>query len=208
MVTGTANEIVPIPVLGVILAGGSSRRYGSDKALMRLGERSLLAHVIERMRPQVDQLVISGPSRPGCSLPAIPDGQSGQGPLMGLCTAMHWAEARQLPLIATVACDTPFIPADCIERFRNAIGSRHCAVASRSGEMQPTCTLWRTSAIDRVEAALASGVRSLRAAIGFVDNVIVEFQQESDREDPFFNINRPQDMEIAYRWLDRDRLLA
>ncbi len=196
------KDVVPDPVLGVILAGGASRRYGSDKALARLGDRALLGRVIDRVRPQVDALVISGPSRSDFSIPAIMDEQPGQGPLEGVCTVMRWAYARRIKLIATFACDTPFIPADIVARFRGAIMTGQCVVASRGGELQPTCALWRTDALAGLEASLASGRRSLRGAIVSLDAVRVEFPAE-ERKDPFFNINRVQDMKAAQTWLDR-----
>ena len=197
------------PVLGVVLAGGASRRYGSDKALARLDGRALLAHVIGRVRPQVNELILSGPARSTFPDPAIADEQPGQGPLAALCTVLRWADARQSPLVATFACDTPFIPIDCVAEFRAAIGAHDCAVASRAGELQPTCALWRTAALARLEEVLASGVRSLRGAINAVDAMTVEFHAEAGgRNDPFFNINQLQDMKIAQTWLERDRIFA
>jgi len=209
MVAEKMTAAPPEAVLGVILAGGASRRYGSDKALAKLDGRTLLDHIIGRVRPQVTELVISGPAREGCSTPAIADEHPGQGPLAGLHAVLRWADARQLPLVATFACDTPFIPIHCVERFHAAIGTSLCAVACRAGELQPTCALWRTAALASVGAALASGERSLRGAIDAVDAVSVEFDARAGAKgDPFFNINRLQEMKSARSWLEHERVSA
>ena len=198
------TEARPEAVLGVILAGGASRRFGSDKALATLDGRTLLDHLIARVRPQVAKLVISGPARGSHGIIAIPDDQPARGPLAALPAVLRWAAASELPLVATFACDTPFIPANCVERLREAMGARRCAVATRAGELQPTCALWRTAALPDLDAALASGERSLRGAIKIVHAIAVEFDGQSGvKGDPFFNINQPQDMKTAKTWLER-----
>ena len=194
-------------VLGAILAGGASRRYGSDKALAMLDGRTLLDRVIDRALPQVDELVISGPSRPQFSIPAIADALPGQGPLAGLCTILRWAAGKRVALVAIFACDTPFIPTDCVAKIRAAIGARQCAVASRVGELQPTCALWRTVALPEVKAAMISGARSLRDALHAVGAATVEFPVDGTG-DPFFNINRLQDLEAARIRFERVREVA
>ena len=191
------------PILGAVFAGGESCRFGRDKALAMLAGRPLLAHVVDRMRPQVEALVISGPARKGFPIPAVADERPGQGPLAGLCTILRWADARKFGLVATFACDTPFIPLDCVATLRGAIHAADCAVASGGGRLQPTLALWRTAARPRLELVLASGVRSLRGAIGVMDSVRVDLGANGGPADnPFFNINRPEDMVVAQAWLE------
>jgi molybdopterin-guanine dinucleotide biosynthesis protein A len=72
--------------------------------------------------------------------------------------------------------------------------------------LQPTLALWRTAARPRLELVLASGVRSLRGAIGVMDSVRVDLGANGGPADnPFFNINRPEDMVVAQAWLESVR---
>lgn len=123
------------PVAGVILAGGLSRRMGGgDKCLLPLGGRPILAHVIERLRPQVGPLVLNANGDPGrfaaFGLPVVADGWPGfAGPLAGLLAGMDWAAARGLPLVATAAADTPFFPRDLVARLGGAMAAAGAPIA-------------------------------------------------------------------------------
>ena len=110
-----------IPAL--ILAGGrSSRMGGGDKSLMPLHGRPMLAHVLDRIRPQVSSILINSNSDPALfakfGLPVRADAMPGHlGPLAGLLTGMHWAEEMSATHLLTVSCDTPFLPHDLAERI-------------------------------------------------------------------------------------------
>jgi molybdopterin-guanine dinucleotide biosynthesis protein A len=191
-------------ILGVIFAGGASRRYGSDKALAILNDRPLLRWVTDRVRPQVGELAISGPARDGFLLPSIPDAVKGAGPLAGLCSALAWAERAGAPFIATFSCDAPFVPLNIVGSMRPGLVDHDCVVACRAELLHPACAFWRTSIRGKVETAFGTGVRSLRGAITRVNSTLMDFS--SDREgpcdDPFFNINSPGDMLVAEAWLE------
>lgn len=190
-------------VLGVIFAGGASRRYGGDKAMARLTGVPLVQRVVDRFAPQVNALVISGDPRPDIAVPAIPDRLQGAGPLAALCTVLQQAGQHGWPMVATVSCDTPFVPADFVTRLGAALANHDCAVASRWGVRHPTCTLWATRACPRIEAAFETGVRSLHGAIARLGAVEVDFSDTDDGPggDPFFNINSPEDMAVAQAWM-------
>src|SRR5690242_21926253 len=105
-------------VAGVILAGGLSRRMGGgDKCLRALGGKPILAHIIERIRPQVGALVLNANGDPArfasFGLPVAGDVVEGfAGPLAGVLTGMEWA-ARHAPacrFLASFASDAPFVP--------------------------------------------------------------------------------------------------
>lgn len=191
------------PVLGAILAGGAARRFGADKALERLGSTCLLRRVADRASPQVDMLAISGAARPGFFLPVIRDDVQGAGPLLAVRSILRWAALRDLPLVATFPCDTPFVPADCVAILRNALRDKDCAIASRGGEAHPTCAMWRTVTAGKLEAIIAAGERSLRRATALLDGVIVNFGEGIGPGcDPFFNINSHHDLARAQAWLE------
>ena len=189
-------------VLGVVFAGGASRRYGRDKALARLDGVPLLQRVVDRFAPQVNALVISGEPRAEISVPAIPDRSQSAGPLAALCSLLRLAGQHGWPLVATVSCDTPFIPAHIVARLAAALKDHDCAVASRGGVRHPTCVLWTTRACAEVEAAFEAGVRSLHGAVSRLDAVEVDFSATDDGPggDPFYNINSPEEMAVAQAW--------
>ena len=111
-------------ITGVVLAGGLGRRMGgSDKGLEELRGRPLAAWVVERLAPQVDELLISA-NRNGGRYAALGHRVLGDriagfaGPLAGLHAAL---EAAAHPLVATVPCDSPFLPGDLISRLLSAL---------------------------------------------------------------------------------------
>jgi molybdopterin-guanine dinucleotide biosynthesis protein A len=193
-----------VPVLGVILAGGASRRYGSDKALATLNGVPLLQWVVTRVQPQVDRLAISGTGRRGFPFPVIADTVQDAGPLSALCSALDWAEQAGLPLVATFSCDTPFIPSGIVGDLRAALKDCDCAVAGRAGAMHPTFALWNIQARKKIETAFSIGVRGLHDAISYVNSALVDFSavHHGPGGDPFFNINSPDDMAVAQAWLE------
>jgi molybdopterin-guanine dinucleotide biosynthesis protein A len=192
-------------VLGVIFVGGASQRYGQDKALARLDGVPLLQRVADRFAPQVTTLVISGAPRAEISVPAIPDVLQSGGPLAALNSLLRLAAQHDWPLVATVSCDTPFIPANIVTRLRAALKDHDCAVASRGGVPHPTCALWSMRAYAKVEAAFEAGVRSLHGAVSRLDAVEVDFSAIDDgpEGDPFYNINSLEDMAVAQAWMTK-----
>jgi molybdopterin-guanine dinucleotide biosynthesis protein A len=189
-------------VLGIIFAGGASQRYGQDKALARLHDVPLLLRVADRFGPQVEALAISGQPRPDLPVPNIPDRLEGAGPLAALCSVLRLAEQQGWSLVATVSCDTPFIPDNLVGRLSAALKNHDCAVAGRNGARHPTCALWATRARAGVEAAFNAGARSLCGAIAHLDAIEVDFSAVMDGPggDPFFNINSRHDMAVAQAW--------
>lgn len=96
-------------LLGALIAGGQSRRFGSDKALAPINGRPLLAQVIEALEPQVDEMVMCGRQWPGLiSLADRPE--TDQGPLGGICAALHYAREGGFDAVLTAGCDTLPVP--------------------------------------------------------------------------------------------------
>ena len=200
----------PSFVAGVVLAGGKSSRMGSgDKCFAPLTGKPVLAHVIARFKPQVAALAINandGPSRfAGFGLPIIADRIVGHaGPLAGLHAALAWAKEQgaSIRYVVSVACDTPFLPDDLVERFLAALEEtgRECCVA-RSGEgVHPVIGLWSIGIAGKLEAALDQGQRkaSTWAEQQGAVEVFFPLRRLSGRAiDPFFNINRFEDLAEA-----------
>ena len=145
------------PIVGVLLAGGQSRRMGGgDKCLAKLAGRPLLSHVVERLRPQTATLVLNANGDPErfsrFELPTVADPVEGfAGPLAGVLAGMDWA-ARLAPArrwLVSFATDAPFFPLDLAQRLAagaaGAAGS--CmACAESDGRRQPVFALWPVAA--------------------------------------------------------------
>src|SRR5260221_3327618 len=140
------------PVIGVVLAGDWSRRGGGSKKPLRpLGGRPLLAHIIERVAPQVRRLVLNANGDPArfvaFGLPVVADAVAGfAGPLAGVLTGLDWAaaEAPDCPWVASFPGDAPLLPPDLVARPLAAIDSQgaHLPCAARAGQSHPGVRLW------------------------------------------------------------------
>src|SRR5690242_11532321 len=110
-------------ILGVILAGGSSKRFGADKSAARLGAKILLEWVIERARPQVEMLLVNANSDIASTsvVERLADDRPGEGPLAGILAALEKAQETNLTHVASFACDTPFFPLDTVKRLSQAL---------------------------------------------------------------------------------------
>src|SRR6185295_7898484 len=207
----------PRVVAGVVLAGGrSSRMGGQDKCLAPLAGRPVVAHVIARLEPQVATLALNANAEPsrfaGFGLPIIADRIAGHaGPLAGLHAALVWAKACGANLVVTVACDTPFLPDDLVGRFLAALEEtgRECCVARSGQGVHPVIGLWPIAIAGTLEAALVEGQRKASAWAeqqGAVEVFFPPTQLGGGSIDPFFNINRPEDLAEANALLQRTEL--
>jgi len=106
-------------LLGAVLAGGQSSRYGSDKAMALWQARPLIEHVIAALRPMVDELVICGRSH-DCIAGLTDRPAPGMGPLGGLNAALHHAAELGFDAVISAGCDTPLLPAALLERLRTS----------------------------------------------------------------------------------------
>jgi molybdenum cofactor guanylyltransferase len=201
----------PIPsstVIGAVLAGGRARRMGgTEKAFVELGGRPLLAHVIERLRPQVGALIISANGDPGrfapFGLPVVRDAIEGfAGPLAGILAAMNWAQrnAPKAKFVATVAVDTPFFPPDLVQRLSRALDDANdLAVSQSNGRIHPVVGLFPIGLADDLLKFLGSPhSRAVMAWIERYRSAVVPFHALGEgAADPFFNVNTPDDLSAA-----------
>ncbi len=190
-------------ILGVLLAGGQARRMGGgDKCLLPLGGKTLLQRSIAKSQPQVDQLLLSANGNSlrfaRSRLPVIADiYPEFLGPLAGIHAALQWAKQQrpEVEWLASFACDTPFFPDDLVTQLAEAAERQSAlvAVAASGGRLHPIFTLWHSSLFDALSETLESGnIPPLAQWIEQHSYTQVEFSSTS--YDPFFNINRPQDL--------------
>lgn len=194
------------PVVGVLLAGGrSSRMGGGDKFLRTLGGRPILERVIERARPQVATLILNAGGDPrrfaAHRLPVVADVIEGfAGPLAGILTGLEWAAANvpEAAWVASFATDAPFLPEDLVALLAAAVEAEgaEMACAASGGRTHPVFALWPVRLRDALRRAMvADGMRKIDAwtaayRIAHVDYSCIPV-------DPFFNVNRPEDLAAA-----------
>lgn len=191
------------PPIAMILAGGLSRRMGGgDKGLQPLGHSTLLGQVIDRLSPQVTDLALNAngdPSRfSSLDLPVHPDTiPDTPGPLAGILTALHWAEAQNAPFVITTPGDTPFLPGDLVPQLILAAEATGTAIAA-SDRLHPICGLWPTTLKAPLHEAISQGMRRVTDWTDTLSPGIARWPAASP--DLFFNVNTAEDLATAERF--------
>lgn len=193
-------------LVGVVLAGGrSSRMGGGDKCLLALGGRPLLAHVVERARPQVGRLALNANGDPrrfaAFGLPVAPDSIAGYvGPLAGVLAGMEWARTN-VPgarAVVTFPADSPFLPRDMAARL-SAPGAP-LARACSGGRAHPVAGYWSLALEEALRRAVSEeGLRKID--LWTARHGVVDVTWPAEPVDPFFNANTPSELAEAERLL-------
>jgi molybdopterin-guanine dinucleotide biosynthesis protein A len=180
----------------VILAGGQGRRMGGvDKGLRVLRGKPMIEWVLQRFMPQVDEVLVNANQNVDVYArfghPVIADEISGYaGPLAGLQCALS---AARHPLVATVPCDSPFLPDDLVARLNAALEARQAQIAvARTGDQpHPVFCLCRRDLLPHLTRFLADGGRKIDAWYATLRVVEVAFDDEADA---FSNINTLEEL--------------
>ena len=188
----------------VILAGGAATRIGGDKGLQLLHGRPLIDWVLDNVRPHSAEILLNVPQgdnvntdnknylREGCrTIKDIKskDIENNVGPLAGLQSALHHARHEWL---ASMPCDTPFLPNDLLPRLLTALQNNHAevAVAVEGGQQHPTIALYKKSVSPKLDIFLSSGQRKVGGWVNSLRVTEVLF----DDAHTFLNINSTQDL--------------
>lgn len=194
------------PTLGVVLAGGLSRRMGgTDKALLPLAGRPLVQHATERLAPQCESVILNANGDPfrfsSMTLPIVPDSiPDHPGPLAGILAALEWSvtQGPDIAWVVSAPADTPFIPHDLVLRLHEACSEtcKPIACAASGSQAHFAVGLWPVSLRHDLRHALVDqGVRSIRDWLNRHGHVEASWPVEP--VDPFFNINTPEDLKHA-----------
>ena len=193
-------------IVGVLLAGGAARRMGGgDKCLRLFGGETLLVRTIRCLRPQVGTLVLNANGDPArfkdYGLPVVADVIDGQaGPLAGVLTGMEWAR-EHVPgadYVVTVPTDIPFLPDDLVARLEEALMAANAdiACASSGGRDHPVPALWKVGLASKLRADMIE--KDARKVDGWTaTQKLARAEWPTDPVDPFFNVNREEDLERA-----------
>ncbi len=180
-----------IEVTGVVLAGGQGSRMGGvDKGLQPFRGKPMAAHVIERLAPQVDELLVNANRNAEAYASfghrVVADEIEGfAGPLAGFERGLAHAQGA---LVVTVPCDSPFLPLDLVARLRTALegGGAELAVAKTGEQAHPVFSLMRRAVLPSLQRFLAGGERKIDRWYAALSVVEVSFDDEADA---FLNIN-------------------
>jgi len=187
--------------VGLILSGGRGTRMGNvAKADLLLGDTRLLDRCIARLDPQVRAIAVNSNDPVTTQRPVIADTLQGHlGPLAGVLTGLEWAETQGASHAVSVAVDTPFFPCDLVPHLIMA-GQSHpdgFAIAGTAAGDHATFGIWPVALRRRLEDFLTSGERKVRAFAQMQGAAKAMFPDEQ----AFFNINTPDDLAQAHRWL-------
>jgi len=184
-------------VTGIVLAGGrGSRMGGVDKGLQPLRGKPMVAWVLERLAPQVDEIVVNANQNldvyAGFGHRVVADSLGDfAGPLAGLHAGL---QAAAHPLAVTVPCDSPFLPLDLVRRLQEELGENDLAVAKTGDQAHPVFALVRRAVLPHLERFLAGGGRKIDAWYATLAVVEVSFD---DQPDAFRNINTLDELKNA-----------
>ena len=196
-------------ILAVVIAGGQSKRFGEDKNQAKLGNITLLEHVLAKVNKKFEKILIVSNQNLNIktlnSITIVPDCIQGNlGPLVGVLTAMKWIKKnnKQYQWIATFPSDTPFFDTSIIEKYKSRINLNECLLYFvRSNQKRHNIFgLWSVKLMDTLENDLVNN--NFRKVEEWADKIGVEtINIKSDKFDPFFNINTKTDLEEAEKIL-------
>ena len=196
-------------ILAVVLAGGQSKRFGEDKNQAKLGNITLLEHVLSKVTKKFEKtLIISNQNlniKTLNSITIVPDCIQGNlGPLVGVLTSMKWIKKnnKQYQWVATFPSDTPFFDTSIIEKYKNKINLNESLLyfVKSNQKRHNIFGLWSVKLMDTLENDLINN--NFRKVEEWADKIGVEtINIKSDKFDPFFNINTKTDLEEAEKIL-------
>lgn len=197
-------------VLGVVLAGGKSQRFGEDKSQVKLGDKILIDYILSEIIDEFNEvLVVSNNSinfRKSKKISLIQDFKKDLGPLGGVLTAMKWVKDnnKDYQWISTFPVDTPFFKNQILKDFLKNINQEEDKLffIKSNNTRHNIFGIWSIDLIDKLEEDLIRGERKVEFwanSVG-VKNIEMEF----DNKDPFFNINTKEDLKKAIEILEND----
>jgi molybdopterin-guanine dinucleotide biosynthesis protein A len=201
-------------VLGVVIAGGISSRFGSPKALAQVGGQRVVDRVIAALRDALahDDIVCSANDATiaaAIGLPSRADVIPGSGALGGVHTALLWARERDCRGILAAGCDMPFLEPGLLRALLARAPEADAVLPASEGPrgVEPLCAWYGTACLAAIEAAVRAGnsrMIGFHAAIRVVRLPLEEVRTFGDPARLFMNLNTPADRDAAERLLSGD----
>jgi molybdopterin-guanine dinucleotide biosynthesis protein A len=193
---------------GYVMAGGGSTRFGRDKALVEVGGRPMLAHMLEVVQGVTKSVKIVGPPEKyaGYGVEVVSDQWPGEGPLGGIITAQENTAARDAPsewnLI--VSCDMPFLTHEWLAYLaeRAAKSAAQVVLAHSASGPEPLCACWRTDAAGTLRSGFERGVRKVTEGIALLSAEVLDeahWKRFDSAGRLFWNMNTAAEFEEVRR---------
>jgi len=191
-------------ILGVVLAGGKSKRFGDDKTTAKLGNKTLLDHTIEKIEKKFDEILIVSNNEKHASIKknvfSTKDLIEGHlGPLVGVLSAMEWIKKhkKNYNWMATFPCDTPFFDENLVDKIMNCPknSSKKLFFLKSGNRRHNIFGLWSLELKDILLKDINKGHRKVEEWANKVGSEIIEINDENDYN--FLNINTKEDLEKA-----------
>ena len=197
-------------ILGTVLAGGKSQRFGEDKSQVKLANKLLIDHMLTEIIDEFKELLIVSNNKINFhnseKISIIEDFEKGLGPLGGVLSAMKWIKEHQKDYkwIATFPVDTPFFKRQILKDFVQNINFNESDLffIKSNNTRHNIFGLWSTNLLDKLEKDLNNGERKVEL---WANNTGVKIiNMEFSNNDPFFNINTKEDLKKAEEILKND----
>ena len=197
-------------ILGVVLAGGKSKRFGEDKSQVKLHGKILIDYILSEIMDQFNEILVvtNNPIRfkDSSKILTTKDFEEGLGPLGGILTAMKWIkdQKKNYEWISTFPSDTPFFTNKELKIFYENIDIKKSKLffIKNKETRHNIFGLWSLDLLKKLETDLQKGERKVEV---WADTVGVEtINIEYEKRDPFFNINTKEDLEKAKAKIGND----
>jgi len=198
-------------ILAVVLAGGKSKRFGEDKNQIKLGDKTLLEHVLSKINNKFEEILIVSSHnleiKKSENITIIPDCFDDFGPLAGVLSSMKWIKENQKKYkwVATFPSDTPFFDISIIEEYKKRININDSSLyfIKSNNKRHNIFGLWSIDLLDVLEDDLKNN--NFRKVEDWADKIGVKTIDIKVNEfDPFFNINTKEDFEKAKEILNKN----
>ena len=197
-------------ILGVVLAGGKSQRFGEDKSQVKLNNKLLIDYILSEIIDQFNEILIISNNqikfKNSVKITKIKDIIEGLGPLGGILTAMKWIKnnKKDFKWISTFPSDTPFFTKKELKIFYEKIDIKKNKLffIKNKNTRHNIFGLWSIDLLDKLETDLQKGERKVELWADSVDVKIINIDYKE--KDPFFNINTREDLEKAYKMIEND----
>ena len=197
-------------ILGTVLAGGKSQRFGEDKSQVKLGDKLLIDYILTEIIDEFNEVLVVSNNpinfKESEKISLIKDFKKDLGPLGGVLTAMKWVKDnnKDYQWISTFPVDTPFFKNQILKDFLNKINIDEGKLffIKSNNTRHNIFGLWSIDLMDKLEEDLNKGERKVEVwanSIG-VKNINMKFENK----DPFFNINTKEDLKKAIENLEND----
>ena len=197
-------------ILGIILAGGKSSRFGEDKSTAKLGNKTLLDHTVSKIENEFNEILVISNNKDfnfkNNKIHILGDCIEGQlGPLVGILTAMKWVtkNKKKYKWIASFPCDTPFFDIKLISELKIKVKetSKKLIFLNSNKKRHNIFGLWSLDLIEILEKDLKNSIRKVELWADKIGYENININEE--KFDRFLNINTKKDLEKAKENLDK-----